>query len=75
MSSGKDQAPLSQLFCDHVWVDQQVEGEADFDIALSLFNVNITTGEITYSYHNCKAGLALHGKAKPSKCGQPSFFV
>lgn len=50
VSAGKDQAPPSQLFRDHVWVDQQVHGEAGFDVALTLFNVNITTGQTTYSY-------------------------
>ena len=76
VSAGKDQAPPSQLFRDHLWVDQQAHGEAAFDIALTLFNVNITTGKTTYSYHRCKAGLARQGrKAKPSKCGQPSYFI
>lgn len=54
MSAGKDQAPLSQTFRDHVWVDQQVHGAAEFDVAMSLYNVNITTGQTFYSYHTCK---------------------
>ena len=73
-SAGEDQAPLSQVFRDHLWVDQQVHGEAEFDVALSFFNVNVTTGEKTYEHHNCKVGLALHGKAKRSKCGLTSYF-
>lgn len=74
-SAGKDQAPLSQVFRDHMWVDQQLHGEAEFDVALSFTDVNITTGETTHSYHYCKAGLALHGKSNPSKCGQPQSFL
>lgn len=73
-SAGKDQASLSQVFRDHLWVDQQMHGVAEFDVALSFFNVNVTTGEKTYDYHNCRARLALHGKAKPSKCGVASYF-
>ena len=61
--AGGDKVPLSQEFRDHLWVDHQVHSEAEFDVALSFFNVNVTTGEKTYEHHNCKVGLALHGKA------------
>jgi hypothetical protein len=64
VSAGKDQAPPSQLFRDHLWVDQQAHGEAAFDIALTLFNVNITTGKTTYSYHSCKAGRSGASRAE-----------
>lgn len=58
--AGADQAPLSQMFRDHVWVDQQMHGAAEFDIDLTLYNVNITTGQRFCSLHTCKAGLAAH---------------
>ena len=74
-AAAADQAPLSQMFRDHIWVDQQMHGAAEFDVALRLFNVNITTGQSFYSYHACKAGLALDGEAKPSKCGMSTYFV
>nr|CAB3473777.1 unnamed protein product [Digitaria exilis] len=74
-SAGKDQAPLPQVFRDHIWVDQQLHGEAEFDVTLSFTDVNITTGKTTQNYHYCKAGLALHGKPKPSNCGQPQSFL
>ena len=48
-----------------------MHGETELDVALSFFNVNITTGEKTYDHHNCKV---LHGKAKWSKCGLASYF-
>jgi hypothetical protein len=53
-SAGKDQAPLSQMFREHLWVDQQLDGEAVFD--LSFYDVNVITGKTTRSYHNCKVG-------------------
>jgi hypothetical protein len=34
-AAGEDQAPLSQVFRDHLWVDKQVHGEAEFDVALA----------------------------------------
>jgi len=74
-AAGADQAPLSQMFRDHIWVDQQMHGAAEFDVALRLFNVNITTGQSFYSYHACEVGLALDGEAKPSKCGMSTYFV
>lgn len=70
-SADKDQAPLSQTFREHLWVDQQLDGEVVFDIALSFYDVNAITGETMRSYHNCEVGLALHGTAKATKCGQP----
>nr|CAB3473775.1 unnamed protein product [Digitaria exilis] len=63
VSAGKDQAPLSQMFRDHVWVEQQVHGAAEFDVAMSLYNVNITTGQTFYSYHTCK--VDRRGNAGP----------
>ncbi|KAL6646030.1 hypothetical protein ACP70R_001040 [Stipagrostis hirtigluma subsp. patula] len=74
-SAGEDQAPLPQVFRDHIWVDQQLDGEAEFDVVLSFSDVNITTGETRHSYHSCRAGLVLEGKAKPSKCGKASYFL
>lgn len=74
-SAGKDQGPLPQVFRDHMWVDQQLDGEVEFDVALSFYDVNITTGETINSCNYCKAGFALQGKSKPSKCGQPKSFI
>nr|CAB3503878.1 unnamed protein product [Digitaria exilis] len=73
-SAGKDQAPLPQAFCDHIWVDQQLHGEAEFDIALTFTDLNITTGKTTHNYHYCKAGLALHGKSKPSNSARDAIW-
>ncbi|KAL6614816.1 hypothetical protein ACP70R_037086 [Stipagrostis hirtigluma subsp. patula] len=73
--AGKDQAPLSQVLRYHVWVAQQMDGEAEFDVALSFYKVNVTTGAATCrSYHNCKAGLALHGNSTPSNCGDDPWL-
>ena len=70
-SAGKDQAPLPQTFRDHIWVQRQQDGEAEFDIHLSFLDLDVTTGEITRSYYNCTAGLALVGTADATSiCGK-----
>jgi hypothetical protein len=44
------------MFREHLWVDQQLDGEAVFDVDLSFYDVNVITGKTTRSYHNCKVG-------------------
>jgi hypothetical protein len=62
------------MFRDQVWVDQQLNGEAEFDVALSIFDVDITTRKTTRCYHNWMVGLPLQGKSKPQKCGEASYL-
>lgn len=70
--AGKDQAPLSQTFRDYLQVSQQLDGQAEFEVHLSFFDVHdIITGGTKRSYYHCTAGLALHGKAAAATiCGR-----
>jgi hypothetical protein len=63
------------MFRDHVWVDQQLHGEAEFDVALSLFDVDITTGKTTRCYHTTARSVCrFKGRVNHRSVGRHHIF-